>query len=294
MDSDRNVDDIAASFGALSNPLRVRILLALTETRRADWDHEGMSYSDLRAAVAAEDGGRFNYHLDELRGQFVRGKDGHYWLTSAGSRVVDEIYAGTFSGAPEGISGPVRRSCPEDGKPREATFEDGVLSVSCPEHGTVFDMWLRFGAAADRDLEELFAWANRRGLWYLESVSWDVCPHCAGQFGEATFRPAGGDDSTDTAGSVIVDMTCDSCAISFGIPAHQYALTRPPTIAFLHDHGIDYRSLAVEYGAAEWAHETTRTDSGVLVCFTVDGERLELELGQSLETQSYRRDSARA
>lgn len=294
MSIDVDIDDIAASFGALANPLRVRILLALTETRQADWDHKGMSYSDLRSAVAVEDGGRFNYHLDELRDQFVRAEDGRYWLTAAGSRVVDEIYAETFSQTETDISGQVGWECPRDGNPLEATYDDGVLSVACPDHGTIFDMWLRFNTATDRSSADLFAWANRRGLWYLESVSWDVCPHCAGQFGEATFRPAGGDGPTDTAGSFIAEMTCERCAISFGIPAHQYALTRPPTIAFLHDHDIDYRSLAVEYGAAEWTHETTRTDSGVLVCLTVDGDRLAIELDQSLETRSYRRDSVEA
>lgn len=40
-----------------------------------------------------EDGGRFNYHINELRDLFVQRDEGRYWLTTAGSRVVDEIYA---------------------------------------------------------------------------------------------------------------------------------------------------------------------------------------------------------
>lgn len=299
--TDRDVEEIAAGFSALANPLRVRILLALTETREADWDHQGMSYSDLRSAVAVEDGGRFNYHLDELRDQFVRGNEGHYRLTSAGSRVVDEIYTGTFSGAAETVSGELDRTCPDDGKQLEATFENGVISVSCPDHGQLFDMWLRFNAATDRDLDELFAWGNRRGLWYLESVSWDVCPHCAGRFGDATFQTVGADekarlgvlDETETQ-IVTAEMECRRCGISFGVPAHEYALTRPPTIAFLHDHGIDYRSLDLECGTVEWAHEATQTAEGVRVQFFVEDERLALELDNSLETQSYRRHSVSA
>lgn len=70
-----------------------------------------MSYSDLRSAVDDEDGGRFNYHVNELRDRFVRGEEGQYWLTTAGSRVVDEIYARTFSGSHERVSGTVKWKC---------------------------------------------------------------------------------------------------------------------------------------------------------------------------------------
>lgn len=171
MGGDVDPESVAANLSALSNPVRIRILLALAETRQPNWDHRGMRYSDLRAAVDVEDGGRFNYHLDELRGQYVRGSDGQYWLTTAGSRVVDEIYGRTFSGGHETISGPVEWHCPADGEQLEATLEDGTISVSCPDHGVLFDMLLSFNAPRDRDLDELFAWANRRALWYLESVS---------------------------------------------------------------------------------------------------------------------------
>ncbi|MFC7074679.1 ArsR/SmtB family transcription factor [Halovenus rubra] len=182
MCGENNPEEIAASFSALANPVRVRILLALAETRQSNWDHRGMSYSDLRSAVNIGDGGRFNYHLNELRGSFLRSDDGNYSLTSAGSRVVDEIYAETFSGKERRVSETVNWTCPSDGEQLEATFENGVITVSCPTHGVLFDMWLPLGIAHGRDLDELFAWANRRALWYLESVSWDVCPHCAGSF----------------------------------------------------------------------------------------------------------------
>lgn len=55
--TDRQLAEQAADgFAVLANPLRVRILLALAETRQPDWDLRGMSYSDLRAAVGVEDG----------------------------------------------------------------------------------------------------------------------------------------------------------------------------------------------------------------------------------------------
>jgi DNA-binding transcriptional ArsR family regulator len=296
MDGDRDTEDIASNFSALASPLRVRILLALTETRQTNWDHRGMSYSDLRSAVDVGDGGRFNYHLNKLRDQFVRGEDGHYWLTSAGSRVVDEIYAETFSGTQTAVSGPVDWTCPSDGNQLEATLENGTFSVSCPDHGVVFDMWLSFNVADGREMDELFAWANRRALWYLESVSWDVCPHCAGRFGEPTIETASleGNDRLDAlerddSTVVTVGMACQRCGVSFRIPAFQYALTRPPAIAFFHDHGLDYRSLELDFGSSSWSHECVEQDDGIVIRLAIEDEQLELELDRNLDTRTYRR-----
>lgn len=295
---DLDPEAVAENLSALANPLRIRILLALAETRRPSWEHEGMSYSDLRAAVDVEDGGRFNYHVNELCDRFVRRDEGRYWLTTAGSRVVDEIHARTFSAGHEPVTGPVEWTCPADEQRLEATFDDGVVTVSCPDHGVLFDMLLSFSSAGNRDLDELFAWANRRALWYLESVSWDVCPHCGGRFGAATIdaRGPGLDDRSETLGwdastVVMVGMRCRRCGISFRVPAFHYALTRPPTIAFLHDHGVDYRTLELDYGSASWTCESEELDDGVLVRFAIDGDRLEIELDGALDTRSYRRAS---
>ena len=301
MDDSLDVQTIADNLSALANPVRIRILLALTETRQPNWDHQGMSYSDLRAAVDVEDGGRFNYHINELREQFVRGDDGHYWLTTAGSRVVDEMFAQTFSGKREPVTASVDWTCPADGNELEATVDDGIISVTCPDHGVVFDMPLSFGATADRRLDELFRWGNRRGIWYIESASWDVCPHCAGTFGDATFETWAVDDDSrisaldwDNESLVIVGLSCSRCGVSFWLPAIYYALPRPPTIAFLHEHGIDYRSLAFEYGETDWTHESIEQDDAVLVRLDIDGDRLELTLDEALDTQSYRTTSVDA
>ncbi|ELY92129.1 DUF7351 domain-containing protein [Natrinema altunense] len=298
MGGDVDPETVAENLAALANPLRIRILLALAETRRPSWEHRGMRYSDLRSAVAVEDGGRFNYHLNELRDQFVRGAEGKYWLTTAGSRIVDQVYARTFSGAHEAISGPVEWHCPAGEARLDATFEDGILTVSCPNHGVLFDMRLSFTAPRGRDLDELFAWANRRALWYLESVSWDVCPHCAGHFEELTFTTRSLEPDTrletlrwDTSTMVMAGLRCRQCGVSFRIPAFHYALTRAPTIAFLHDHDIDYRTLELEYGSPSWACESEVLDDGVVIRFAIDDDQLEIELDSELYTRSYRRTS---
>ncbi len=86
-------------------------------------------------------------------------------------------------------------------------------------------------------------------------------------------------------------MRCRRCDVSFRVPAFYYALTRAPTIAFLHDHGIDYRTPELEYGSTAWHCESEALEDGVLVRFEIGGDRLEIELDEALETRTYRHTS---
>jgi citrate synthase len=76
------VDPLAETLSTLSHPVRLEILFALV---RADGP---LDYSSLRAAVSVEDKGQFNYHLRQLRGQFVADRDDGYAPTPAGRSAV--------------------------------------------------------------------------------------------------------------------------------------------------------------------------------------------------------------
>lgn len=95
----------------------------------------------------------------------------------------------------------------------------------------------------------------------------------------------------DNSSTVMVGMRCRQCDVSFRIPAFYYGLTRPPTIAFFHDNGIDYRTLELEYGSTAWDWESVALDDGVVIRFEVDGDRLEVELDSDLDLRSYQRTS---
>lgn len=292
-------------FGALANPLRVRILLALAATRESDWTHRGMRYSDLRSAVDVEDGGRLNYHLDELCGEFVGRHDGHYWLTATGSRVVDEIHAGTFSDAGEPVEGALPEECGACGGTLRAAFENGVVTVECPTHGVVFDMALAPGAARDRDLEALVEWAKRRARWYLESVAHDVCPHCSGTFGPATFDPDGSpmagvanrdpDAEVPEADSTfVVGRSCNRCGVAFRVPLVNYAFTKPPAVAFFQEHGLDVTASLPGDDEGRWTAGAAEREDAAIAWFECDGDRLELVLDRSLRTVEARRSTTEA
>lgn len=77
---------VTDTFTLLSDETRVRIVLALY-----DASEEAVRFSDLRSRVGVRDGGRFNYHLDRLRGHLVEKTGAGYALTDAGERVASLV-----------------------------------------------------------------------------------------------------------------------------------------------------------------------------------------------------------
>lgn len=77
---------VTDTLGLLSDETRVRIVLALEAA-----PEEGLRFSELRERSGVEDAGRFNYHLEQLRGNLV-GKSGKtYRLTPTGEDVADLV-----------------------------------------------------------------------------------------------------------------------------------------------------------------------------------------------------------
>ena len=72
------LDPVSETFGALSDPARLEILVALARGETP------MAYSTLRAATNVQDKGRFNYRVRQLRGEFIQRTDDGYVLTDGG------------------------------------------------------------------------------------------------------------------------------------------------------------------------------------------------------------------
>ena len=72
----------AEELSVLASEHRIRILQTLAGAESP------LGFSDLRESVGMYDSGRFNYHLTELCGLFVRETNEGYELSHAGERVV--------------------------------------------------------------------------------------------------------------------------------------------------------------------------------------------------------------
>jgi len=82
-----SLEPVSEAFGAISNPDRLAILLVLAR------DDGPVDYSSLRTATDVEDKGRFNYHLRQLREEFVRKDEttAGYELTDVGRTLVRTV-----------------------------------------------------------------------------------------------------------------------------------------------------------------------------------------------------------
>lgn len=113
------IDEAATeALGTLANEHRIAVLRAL-----ADADGP-LRFSELRERIGMRDTGRFNYHLTELLGRFVRETDGGYELGHAGRRVVvaaadlDATGAAELAGtAADGDRPDGETECPVCGEP---------------------------------------------------------------------------------------------------------------------------------------------------------------------------------
>jgi hypothetical protein len=80
------------------------------------------------------DSGRFNYHLDQLVGRFVREVDpGGYALRRSDQRIVRTVLAGTGTDGPAFGQREIDAECPLCGAPTAVTYEDGWLYRVCAE-----------------------------------------------------------------------------------------------------------------------------------------------------------------
>ncbi|WP_181684861.1 DUF7351 domain-containing protein [Halorhabdus salina] len=221
------VDRAADAFGTLADENRIAILLAL-------WNEQPLSFAGLQSAADFDDSGRFNYHLAQLLGRFVRKDDEQYRLRPAGGRAMDILFDERFGEPPSPIERDLETPCPDCGASLRASYEDGHIEISCPACSVV----VHYGyfpprGLASRDPEELFL-AYSRQLWRdFTLAASGVCPHCSGRMKtHVTLDP-------DWYLDVATISVCQHCRVEIGTPVGLRLLDDPAVVAFLADHGID-------------------------------------------------------
>lgn len=85
----------ADAFELVGNEIRVGIIQVLQDAYR-DGDRS-LPYVTLQSRVGVRDSGQFNYHLQQLVGQFVRKDGSDYRLTYAGQTVASAIVSGAYN-----------------------------------------------------------------------------------------------------------------------------------------------------------------------------------------------------
>ncbi|MFT4889487.1 MAG: hypothetical protein ACI9YT_000396 [Halobacteriales archaeon] len=96
IESPNDVPALANVFTLLSDETRLRIVFELVLCRSERPTDPTLTFSELRSRVGARDAGRFNYHLDKLRGDLVEKADDGYRLTPTGEAVGLTLVAGAL------------------------------------------------------------------------------------------------------------------------------------------------------------------------------------------------------
>lgn len=183
------------AFIGLGNGTRMGILQALAAAE------EPLSFSALRDRVGIRDSGQFNYHLDQLEGQFVRKTADGYVLRQAANRVIEAVLSGTVTGTATLEPRVVEAPCPFCGSNIEMSYREERMLLRCPDcpgaysgikstspafptlpRGSIALYYLPPAGLEGRTRREMLdAVLN----WtYSEHLAIDngVCPRCSGKF----------------------------------------------------------------------------------------------------------------
>jgi hypothetical protein len=274
-------------FEAVTAETRVAILRALAERVAAEPSDPALSFSDLRRETGLRDSGNFNYHLDELRPEFVRSTDEGYVLTPAGVELVGTLRAGV---APADDRGPVAldHDCGLCGAALSATYEDGLLAVTCDEGHALPRGTLPPAAVADRDLADAAELLVVRTVEMLAYVRRGVCPTCYGEMAVAQVSVEEAPQPADLG----FRGTCDDCGMVYAGPTGSFLLDLPAVVSFCADHDLD------PTGEGYWALDlpvrggevVDREPLRLAVSQTLDDERLRVVVDESLSVVESERE----
>ena len=299
----------AEAFGALSNETRLAILLALWEAYSPAAPDEGVSFSELRQRVDMRNSGRFNYHLGELEGQFVRKTDDGYVLRRAGRRLVRTVIAGTGIEEPTFEASEIDVPCPICDAATEIRYEDDRLYQVCTEcqgafegheaqpEGYLAGIALDPAGFTDRTAGEMWAAARVRAFQNVRSMIEGVCDECSGPAGGSLavcddHDPDGVCEACGRRSAPMAFLGCSVCKNYHVMSPRTIVAHHPAVVAFYHEHGVDVQFDVDDFESVrrrvslvgDHDQEVVSTEPPrVRVVVSYDGDELRLTVDEELD-----------
>lgn len=293
------------AFSVLGNEHRIQILQTLGEADRA------IPFSELYDRVDVRDSGNFSYHLDQLKGHFVRQREGGYVLRQAGRRVVEAILSGAVTESPVVEPTEIEKPCSYCDTPIVLVYHEEQIRKYCPAcHGTYGtrrepgDSMVpeEYGYLGSLDLPS--AGVHKRSpmevleaayTWSLhEHFAWaaGVCPRCSASVESTLHLCEDHDVSSQSCPNchgkyaVHVAYRCTTCYSDHEGMFTNHLLTCPELLMFLIAHDVNPLSPPpTRFSAAVWVYEeeVLATDPfRAQFTFTVDGDSVTLVVDDDL------------
>lgn len=269
------------AFALLGNEVRISII---HELAKAD---EPLGFNDLWHRVGISDSGRFNYHLGELEGHFVRKASDGYVLLEAGQNVVHAVYSGVLTERPERRRERIDEPCPLCGEPVEVEVTNRGLARFCvacdgvygsrvvegertpAERGFSGTIPLPPAAFEERTLPDAYRTGQILLNLRMMHRARSICHHCAAPLEHEVevcedhdMEPGGVCSSCGVLSGpyqVSVRSRCVNCTLRMGGDLGFMLYGRSSWMAYLLEQGIN----PVTATAAErppWSHEVLGTD----------------------------------
>lgn len=244
----------AEAFSLIGNEIRVSILEALWHA-----DERSVEFTNLYEMTDADCSAKFNYHLGQLTGHFVRKTDAGYELRRAGESVVQAVVEGPFNAHPDLDPFETGDDCTGCGSRLVATYDDEELAIGCHACGRTHGQYsFPPGGLIGRDEREILSAFDQR-VRHLHCLARDgVCPECSGQMRTRIVREA--DCCLDT--ELHAEYVCAQCRQRLCSAIGLALVDESAVVSFYRDHGIDLGE--VPYWQLDWCV----SDSDVTVLST--------------------------
>ena len=238
--ADENTLPPTEAFRLLSDGTRLQTLQGLVElTDAKGYGSEPVSFSALHEQVDTRDSAHFNYHLQELRDQFVEGTEDGYRPRYPARKVVRAIRAGTFTERAALADEPIDGTCPQCGDADlRASYADERLAISCAACETALTANdFPPGGFEERSLADVLHAFDRLVRHRVSFAADGVCPECTATMdGHVTT-----DIPPEWGYEALPAFDCTRCDFSVLPSFGMLLLEHPDVVSFHRNRGEDLR-----------------------------------------------------
>jgi len=159
-------------------------------------------------ATDMEDSGKFNYHLEKLRGVYVEEVEGGYVPTASAIALYEAVMANRPTESVP-VEFEIDESCPNCASGLRGQYEQEFLTVECPSCDLFWGLTYRFpkNGLAVREGDGVYEALYDRMMHHVGLARTGQCPSCAGITSLTVPRERLDEESTPTA-----EMTCETCS----------------------------------------------------------------------------------
>lgn len=284
--------DAAGAFWKLASEPRVDIIRAVADAARdtdAAETSRPVAFAELQRRVGIQDSGRFNYHLKQLTGTFLRKTDDGYAFTYAGERVARTVLSGAYGDEVEFDAVTLDGPCPSCGGPLSLCAEPVEFVVRCGDCGQSAARHPSSPSmVAGRDPDAVVDVVAERLRAAMRAAVGGVCADCGGVLdGEVRSASVPGDPYLYVA-------TCRECWAPYRLPLALWVFDHPATVSFFWARGVDvtalpFWELLAHLADGRWRVAPLSGDRAYEVTVREGGDELRFELDDDLAVEAVER-----